>query len=237
LRSVAARVGEWVLRDPAFEKVTSGKEIHMKLITSLLGIAALSFVTSAFAQEESPSVAPEEKASTTVQETTTPTPSATSTATAAESPAAKKKETAAAPSTTASPASEKPAKKMSVEAALKDNENGWEAAIGKHDTATVESMVADDFIGVSSKGKVENRRALLSEMKGSKDTYTSTKNEKLDVRMYGGGVAVVVGTAREKGTDKDGKAFDRTERFTDTWLDRNGKWQCIASQAMLVSQK
>ncbi len=215
----------------------------MKLITSLLGIAALSFVTSALAQEESPSVAPEEKASTTVQDAAAPTPSATSTAkstaTSEESPAAKKKETAAAtsPSPAASPAAEKPGKKMSVEAALKDNENRWEGAVGTHDMATVEAMVADDFVGVSSKGKVENRRALLKEMKGDKDTYTSTRNEKVDVHMYGGGVAVVVGTAREKGTDKDGKAFDRAFRFTDTWLDRNGKWQCVASQAMLVSQK
>jgi len=239
LRLVTAGAGERVLRDPAFKKVTSEKEIHMKLITSLLGIAALSFVTSALAQEESPSVAPEEKASTTVQDTATPTPSAKSTATSEESPAAKKKETAAAtsPSPAASPAAEKPAKKMSVEAALKDNENRWEGAVGTHDMATVESMVADDFVGVSSKGKVSNRRGLLSEMKRDKDTYTSAKNEKLDVHMYGGGVAIVVGTAREKGTDKDGKAFDRAFRFTDTWLDRNGKWQCVASQAMLVSQK
>src|SRR5207245_7637949 len=157
----------------------------MKLITSLLGIAALSFATSALAQEESPSAAPEEKASTTVQDTATPTPSAT--ATSEESPAAKKKETAAAtsPSPAASPAA---GKKMSVQAALKDNENRWEGAIAQHDTATVESLVADDFVGVSSKGKVENRRALLKEMKGDKDTYTSTRNEKVDVHMYGGGV-------------------------------------------------
>jgi ketosteroid isomerase-like protein len=126
---------------------------------------------------------------------------------------------------------------MSVEAALKDNENRWEAAIGKHDMAAVEAMVADDFAGVSSKGKVSNRRSVLSEMKKDKDTYTSAKNEKLDVHMYGASVAVVVGTSREKGTDKDGKAFDRSFRFTDTWLDRNGKWQCIASQINLVSQK
>jgi ketosteroid isomerase-like protein len=215
----------------------------MKLITSLLGIAALSFVSSALAQEESPSASPGETASTTVQESATPTPSASpsakSTTTSEESPAAKKKEKAAAtsPSPAASLAAEKPAKKMSVEAALKDNENRWEAAIGKHDMAAVEAMVADDFAGVSSKGKVSNRRSVLSEMKKDKDTYTSAKNEKLDVHMYGASVAVVVGTSREKGTDKDGKAFDRSFRFTDTWLDRNGKWQCIASQINLVSQK
>jgi hypothetical protein len=50
--------------------------------------------------------------------------------------------------------------------------------------------------------------------------------------MYGSGVAVVVGMANEKGSGKDGKAFDRTYRFTDTWMDRGGNWQCIASQAM-----
>ena len=205
----------------------------MKLITSLLGIAALSFATSALAQEESPSAAPEEKASTTVQDTATPTPSAT--ATSEESPAAKK-ETAAAnsPSPAASPAA---GKKMSVQAALKDNENRWQGAIGKHDMATVEAMVAADFAGVSSKGKFQNRRGLLAEMKGDKDTFASTKNEKLDVHNFGNGVAVVVGRAREKGTGKDGKAFDRTYLFTDTWMERAGQWQCIASQISLVSQK
>jgi ketosteroid isomerase-like protein len=55
--------------------------------------------------------------------------------------------------------------------------------------------------------------------------------------MYGPNVAVVVGMANEKGTGKDGKAFDRTYRFTDTWMDRGGNWQCIASQVTLVAQR
>jgi ketosteroid isomerase-like protein len=116
-------------------------------------------------------------------------------------------------------------------------ESRWELAISKHDIATVESMMAPDFIGVSSKNKVGSRRSVLSEIKGDKDTYTLAKNEKLDVRMYGKDVAVIVGTAREKGTAKDGKVFDRTYRFTDTWMNRGGKWQCIASQVALLASK
>jgi len=207
----------------------------MKLITSLVGIAALSFVTSALAQEEeTPSPAPEEKASATVEETPTSTPEAKTATTPREQPAAQKKEkaAAAAPQKAPSPVAAAPGKKMSAEATLKDNENRWSAAIAKHDTATIESMVAADFIGVSSKGKVQNRRAMLADVKGDKDTYTSTKAEKLAVHMYGSGVAVVVGMANEKGSGKDGKAFDRTYRFTDTWMGRGGNWQCIASQAM-----
>jgi ketosteroid isomerase-like protein len=211
----------------------------MKLITSLVGIAALTFVTSALAQEEeTASPTAEEQPSTTVEETPAVTPEAKTATSPAEQPAAQKKEKpATAPGKTPSPVAAAAGKKMSVAATLKDNENRWSAAIAKHDTATIESMVAADFIGVNSKGKVQNRRAMLAEVKGDKDTYTSTKAEKLDVHMYGSGVAVVVGMANEKGSDKDGKAFDRTYRFTDTWMDRGGNWQCVASQVTLVGQR
>jgi len=224
----------------------------MKLLTSFLALTALTLAASAFGQEESPSASPsdQEKTSATVETT----PEATkSTSTAEETtttlPAAEKKEQ---PSATATPGAKKTAtepkkaaaepaaktgKKMSPEATIKDNENRWVAAYLKHDAATVEPMVAADFIGVNSKGKVQNRRGLLAEVKSTKETYTSEKNEKLDVRMYGANVAVVVGTAREKGTDKDGKTFDRTYRYTDTWMERGGDWQCIASQVAIVSGK
>jgi ketosteroid isomerase-like protein len=208
----------------------------MKLITSLVGIAALSFVTSVLAQdEETATPASQETPSTTIQETPAPTPEAKASPT--KEPDAQKKE---APATTPAPVKTTPSargKKMSVSETLKDNETRWSAAIAKHDTATIESMVAPDFIGVNSKGKVQNRRAMLAEVKSNKDTYSSTKAEKLDVHMYGTGVAVVVGVANEKGTGKDGKAFDRTYRFTDTWMDRGGNWQCIASQVTLVGQR
>ncbi len=211
----------------------------MKLITSLIGIAALSLVTSVLAQEEE--TAPptsEETPSTTIEQTPTPSPEAKPAMSPTVEPTAQKKEKPAA-ATAPAAASPVPAggKKMSVSATLKDNENRWSAAIARHDTATIESMVAPDFTGVNSKGKVQNRRAMLAEVKGDKDTYTSTKAEKLDVHMYGSGVAVVVGMANEKGTGKDGKAFDRTYRFTDTWMDRGGNWQCIASQVTLVGQR
>jgi len=215
----------------------------MKLITSLLGVVALTFVTSALAQEESPSASPEEKASTAVQETTAPTPPVApetrATATPAEQPATQKKEMPlkAAPEKSASPAAAKAAaapsgKKMSVEAALNHNENCWEAAFAKHDTVSVGSMVADDFVGVYFDGKVMTRSGVLAESKKDRDTYKSAVNEKLAVHTYGPNAAVVVGTAHEKGTGKDGKPFDRKLRFTDTWVERSGRWQCVASQVM-----
>ena len=123
-----------------------------------------------------------------------------------------------------------PAKNMNP----RDAENAWEAAVASHSYATVEGFVATDYAGISSKGKFVNRSQMLSDFKGDKDTYKTAKNEKLNVKMYGPNVAVVTGRAREIGTGKDGKAFDRTFLFTDTWMMRGGKWQCIASQASKI---
>jgi ketosteroid isomerase-like protein len=211
----------------------------MKLITAFVAIVVLSFVASAFAQdEETATPATEEAPSATIQETPAPAPELKTTASPTEQPAAQKKEK---PAARTAPAATSPVpargKKMSVTAMLKDNETRWSAAIARHDIATIQSMVDPDFIGVSPKGKVQNLRAMLAEAKSGTDTYTSTKAEKLDVHLFGPSVAVVVGMANIKGRGKDGKAFDRTYRFTDTWMDRGGKWQCIASQSTLVAQR
>jgi ketosteroid isomerase-like protein len=212
----------------------------MKIIVPFIATVFLAGMT--FAQEEASSPAPEstapateEKASATVEETPAAkaAPAATSAATekkaepakAAASPAEKKEAT-----TAASPAAKAAAPMNTKGMSVKDMENAWEAAVAKHDFATVEGFVAADFMGVTSRNKFANRSQMLSEFKGDKDTYKSAKNEKLNVQMYGKDVAVVTGRAREVGTGKDGKKFDRTFLFTDTWMMRGGKWQCIASQ-------
>jgi ketosteroid isomerase-like protein len=220
----------------------------MKLLTSFMALTALSLATAAFAQDESPTPAApaDEKTSATIEASpeaaTSPsielTPAATSSPaekkeqpSASATPGAKKKEAASSTESAA-----KPGKKMSVEATIKDNENKWEAAIASHDISFIQSVVADDFVGVYTDGKIQNKSALIAQSKKDKDTYKSAKIEKLSVRTYGPNVAVVIGTARERGTGKDGQAFDKTYRYTDTWVDRNGQWQCVAGQVMLVKK-
>jgi ketosteroid isomerase-like protein len=218
----------------------------MKIIISFLATAFLAAMT--FAQEESASpaesMAPtiEEKVSATVQETPASKPVEATTpavekkpepATSPKAAAAATTSTAAKPAASVAPVAPS-GKKMSVDAALKDNENRWEASYAAHNISVPQSLVANDFVGVYWDGKVMGKSSLISEIKKDKDTYKSAKNEKLAVHAYGPNVAVVVGTAREKGTGKDGKSFDRTFRFTDTWMLRNGQWQCVASQLMKV---
>jgi hypothetical protein len=129
-----------------------------------------------------------------------------------------------------------PTKKSTVEATLKDIEDKWEASFMSHDPSVAKAYLADDYRGVSSKGKVMTKSSLLAEIKKDTDTYTSAKNGNMDVRVYGGQFAVVMGTSTEAGKGKDGKAFKRNFRWTDAWVLRNGKWQCVASQSMLLSK-
>ena len=220
--------------------------------TLILAITALVIAAAplARAQEESPTPAasPEATASekptsspsdTSVSVTTektaspSPKPSASPSASPKSSPAEK---TSTAPSKETA-AAVMPVKKSTPEATLKDIEDKWEASIKVHDPAVAQAYLANDFRGVSSKGKVMSKSNLLSELKKDTDTYTSAKNGKLDVRVFGGQFAVVMGTSTEVGKDKSGKAFNRSFRWTDTWVMRGDKWQCVASQAMLMSSK
>src|SRR5205823_5228829 len=140
---------------------------------------------------ESTAPATEEKASATVEET--PAAKATEAAEKKAEPAkaaapatAQKKETTATATKPATAA--EPAKATGKNMSVKDMENAWEAAVGKHDVATVEGFLASDFTGVSARNKFIGRSDVLGEYKKDKDTYKSAKNERLNVKMYGNNV-------------------------------------------------
>jgi ketosteroid isomerase-like protein len=101
----------------------------------------------------------------------------------------------------------------------------------------IEKIVADDFIGTSSSGKTGDKATLLAEAKRDANTYTSAVSSEMTVKMFGPNTAVVTGIARETGKTKAGKAFSHSYRFTDTWVERNGEWQCVAAHAMALPKK
>lgn len=110
-------------------------------------------------------------------------------------------------------------------------ENRWQNAIVKHDVVVINDLVADDFIGTSSTGKLGSKSTMLYEVKRDANTYSSATTGSMRVRAYGPHVAVVAGISRESGTTGSGQTFTNSRRFTDTWMQRGGRWQCIASHA------
>ena len=201
-----------------------------------------------FAQDESASPTPppettapdsatsDPSVSVTTQKTASPSPKpqASASPTKASSPASTKSSSSATPSSSSSPAAVMPVKKSSPEATIRDIEDKWEASVKNHDSSVAQAYLGDDFRGVSSKGKTMSKSNLLSEIKKDTDVYSSTKNGKVDVRVFGGQFAVATGISTEEGKEKGGQAFKRSFRWTDVWVLRKDRWQCVASQAMLV---
>ena len=120
---------------------------------------------------------------------------------------------------------------------LKQMEETWAKAFLTNDSTAVGDMVADDYAGVNSKGQHQNKTQLLDEMKASTDKLSQSTNDNMDVHVYAPNVATVCGNSTEKGKDKNGKAFSRSFGWVDTWMERNGKWECIGEAVTLLPQK
>ena len=109
-------------------------------------------------------------------------------------------------------------------------ENRWAAATKTHDIATIQGLLAGDYVGVTASGNIVNKAGLLAELRKDKNVYDSVTNSRLDVRLHGD-TAVVVGTTKQRGKDASGREFSFTYNWTDTWVLRGGQWQCVASQS------
>ena len=116
-------------------------------------------------------------------------------------------------------------------AAVRELENQWAAATSAHDLDAIKELLASDYIGVTTSGKTVNKAGLLAELKKDSNKYTSVTNPTMEVRMHGN-TAVVVGTTRQKGTNAAGQQFSLLYRWTDMWVERDGRWVCVSSQSI-----
>jgi len=134
-------------------------------------------------------------------------------------------------------AQENAADSAALQAKLKGMEDAWVKALVDKDQAAVGNVIADDFAGFNPDGKHVGKSQLLDEMKNERNTLSSATNDNMDVHVYGPNLATVCGTTTEKGKDKDGKEFTRSYVWVDTWMERNGKWECIAEGVMKSPKK
>jgi hypothetical protein len=125
-----------------------------------------------------------------------------------------------------------------IETKLKAMEDAWAAGQLTKDrgVSAVGGMLASDYAGVGSKGEMRDKASQLEHMKSDTDTYTDSKNDSMKVHVYAPNLATVAGTSTEKGKDKDGKEFSRSFAWIDTWMERGGQWQCIASSGTAITK-
>jgi len=105
----------------------------------------------------------------------------------------------------------------------------YQAAVKKNDAATMGRILADDFILVIGSGKTFTKADLLREARSGQYVYEHQEDSEQTVRVWGD-TAVVTAKLWGKGT-QDGKPFDYTLWFSDTYVRTPTGWRYVFGQA------
>ena len=97
----------------------------------------------------------------------------------------------------------------------------------------LKSMIADDFVLTESDGKLGNRDSMLEGYKTESSLTSNIKMTYLATHAVSADAVIATGLDDITLKGKDGRITHRYERFTDTWILRDGRWQCVAEQLTL----
>ena len=115
---------------------------------------------------------------------------------------------------------------------IKKLEHDFAQASVKDEAAAVKQYEADDVIDTDPGGNVTTKAQDVE--LGAKGDLRFTSLEPTDIVVHAyGNTAVAAGVITVKGTFK-GQDISGKYRFTDTWVNRNGKWQVVATQATKI---
>jgi len=119
------------------------------------------------------------------------------------------------------------------EGRLRALESAWNHAEQSKDAAALNQLLGETLVYVDYDGTLLNKKEFLENTLHNNVQQEQINNDGMTVHVYGN-AAVVTGVYRDKGIEK-GKPFLRRGRFTDTWVNQNGAWQCVASQSTLIA--
>ena len=99
----------------------------------------------------------------------------------------------------------------------------YQAAVLAHDIATMDRILADDFVLVTGKGRIYTKGDLLNEARATDVIYEHQEDTNQEVRLWGD-TAVVTALLWAKGADK-GEPFDYKLWFSDTYVRNSSGWR------------
>ena len=114
-------------------------------------------------------------------------------------------------------------------------ERGWNEAFYRKDAAFIEKLLAEEFVATYDDGRLGNKATELALVEAFDQNVESAIPGDFSVRVYRD-TAVVWFTLRLTGI-KDGQRSEMALRYTDVWVVRDGRWQCVSSQSTRVTTR
>ena len=105
----------------------------------------------------------------------------------------------------------------------------YQAAVGRNDADAMDRILADDFVLISSTGRVVSKSDLLEEARSGRYVYERQNDTDRTVRVWGD-TAVVTALLWAKGTES-GAPFAYRVWFSDTYARVDGRWRYVVGHA------
>lgn len=138
---------------------------------------------------------------------------------------------AAAVAAAAPPPQQRPV--QSDQDVLVDLERRWNAAFYRRDAAFIATVLADDFVATYDDGSRGDKSKELALASAFAEQVESAVPDEFTVKEYGD-TAVVRFTLRLVGL-RQGQRAETLLRYTDVWVIRDGRWQCVSSHSTRVA--
>jgi ketosteroid isomerase-like protein len=112
-------------------------------------------------------------------------------------------------------------------------EGAWNQAYKSGDARALDALLDNAVVLVNDDGSVQTKMEFLAGIKptgvqaGSQEQQVVP--ESMSVHVFGN-TAIATGVFRAKGME-GGKPYVRRERFIDTWVEKGGRWVCVATDA------
>jgi len=116
------------------------------------------------------------------------------------------------------------------EKAVRDAEARWVDALDRRDGAALQALLDEDFLDVTWKGEVRDRKAALAALSAPGRPAMTQALEDLRVRFAVPDVAIVTGV---NAVSSKSPEFTARIRFTDVFVKRGGAWKALSAQETL----
>jgi ketosteroid isomerase-like protein len=113
-----------------------------------------------------------------------------------------------------------------------ESERQWAESVATGDPRTVERILADDFLGVDPNGTLYDKAKMIADTRNAPQYFVSNRLNEIKVRFYGDNAIAQGDESWERRSGERGRFV-----WTDTWIRRNGRWQIVAAEDLIVPER
>ena len=110
----------------------------------------------------------------------------------------------------------------------------WIRAVQQHDPKLLDPILADEFVAYFPEPVTKQQYVAVARDTSMKVESVTDDELRVHVLGSGGDVAFVTGLATQKGREQ-GRAGSVQNRYTEVWVKRDGRWQCLVDHVQPVA--